>query len=77
MRVFLGEPAVAIERWSSLAASATLLIPPLTVAIVVFGLLSRRDEGDRYPRCRCCGYILVGLSESYCPKCGSSSVTEY
>ena len=27
--------------------------------------------GDRSPRCLQCGYLLIGLSSTRCPECGS------
>ncbi len=65
-----GGTAAFSERWYSFAVLATLLIPPLAVAIFAFGWLGRRAGGDAYPRCDHCGYNLSGLPQPRCPECG-------
>ena len=32
--------------------------------------LARRSKIDREPRCKKCGYLLIGLPEPRCPECG-------
>jgi hypothetical protein len=49
-------------------------LPPVILALVIFGLLSwwfgppRGFDGET--RCRKCGYILRGITEPRCSECG-------
>ena len=57
------------------AATAMLLVsPPIVLAFVVYGVLTRYLVAKRYPdgqaRCRKCGYILRDIPEPRCSECG-------
>ena len=47
---------------------------PAAIGVGTYALLSggfrRRVAMHRETRCRCCGYILRGITEPRCPECG-------
>jgi hypothetical protein len=75
---FIGHIATRPPSWIGLkiaecATTIVLTIPVVAIALAVDAALRssapRNDDG--VPRCRRCGYIIVGLSQPTCPECGS------
>lgn len=67
----LGESESTMAYLAAYANLATLLVPPLTLAIFVYHLMTGRPARQNGVRCWRCGYMLRGLTVPRCPECGT------